>query len=107
MAYIDKRSLKVKFYGLTFINKNRDEIDYILQTCKDKGVFILPENIKSTYHLHGLDFETGYLNQIIADAYIVNAEDLINNITNKVEIKSRTESMEIEFSDEQDMLLKQ
>ena len=62
------------------------------------------ENIKSTYCLHGLNFETGYLNQIIEDAYIVNTEDLINNSTNKVEIKSRTDSMQIEFSDEQDML---
>ena len=107
MAYIEKRSLKVKFYGLNFINKNRDEIDHLLETCKDKGVFLTSENIKSTYCLHGLDFKTGYLNQIIDDAYIVNTEDLINNITDKVEIKSRTESMEIDFSDEQDMLLKQ
>jgi NAD-dependent SIR2 family protein deacetylase len=107
IAYIEKRPLKVKFDGLNFINKNRDEIDHILETCKDKGVFLTSENIKSTYCLHRLDFETGYLNQIIDDAYIVNTEDLINNITNKVEIKSRTESMQIEFSDEQDMLIKQ
>lgn len=107
MAYIEKRVLKVKFEGLNFMNENKEERDYILETCKEKGVFLISENIKSTYCLHGLDFETGYLNQIIEDAYIVNTEDLINNITNKVEIKSRTESMQIEFSDEQDMLIKQ
>jgi hypothetical protein len=39
------------------------------------------ENIKSTYCLHGLGFKTGYLNQIIDDAYIVNTEDLIISLT--------------------------
>lgn len=107
MAYIEKRALKVKFEGLNFMYENKEERDYILETCKDKGVFLISENIKSTYRLHGLDFETGYLSQIIEDAYIVNTEDLMNNITNKVEIKSRTESIQIEFSDVQDMFLKQ
>lgn len=107
LAYIENRALKVKFNGLTFINKNRDEINYLLETCKDKGVFLASENIKSTYSLHGLDFETGYLNQIIVDAFIVNREDLIKNNTNKVELKSRSESMQIQFSDEKDLLLNQ
>ena len=78
-----------------------------METCKDKGVFLASENIKSTYSLHGLDFETGYLNQIIVDAFIVNREDLIKNNTNKVELKSRSESMQIQFSDEKDLLLNQ
>ncbi|MFE3866507.1 hypothetical protein ACFX5E_00295 [Flavobacterium sp. LS2P90] len=59
MAYIEKQNLKVEFNGFTFKNENREEINYLLQTCKDKGVFMISENIKSTYFLHGFDFETG------------------------------------------------
>lgn len=105
LAFVENRALKVEFNGLSFINKNRDEIDHILETCKDKGVFLASENFKSTYSLHGLNFETGYLNQIIEDAFVVNREDLIKNNTNKVELKSRSESMQIQFSDQKDMLL--
>ena len=107
MAYIEKRSLKVKFNGFTFKNENREEINYLLETCKDKGVFMISENIKSIYFLHGLDFEIGYLSQIVVDAIIVNREDLINNNTNKVELKSKSESIQIQFSNEKDILLNQ
>lgn len=68
---------------------------------------MISENIKSIYSLHGLDFETGYLNQIILDAFIVNKEDLIKNTTNIVELKSKSESIQIQYSDEKDMLLNQ
>lgn len=107
MAYIEKRNLKVEFNGFTFKNENREEINYLLETFKDKGVFMISENIKSTYFLHGLDFETGYLIQIVVDAFIVNREDLIKNNTNKVELKSKSDSIQIQFSSEKDTLLNQ
>jgi len=105
IAYIEKQTLKVEFNGFTFKNKNRKEINDLLEICKDTGCFLISENIKSIYSLHGLDFETGYLNQIIVDAFIVNKEDLIKNTTNIVELKSKSESIQIQYSDEKDMLL--
>lgn len=106
IAYTQKRPIKVKFNGFTFKNKNKEEVNYILETCKDKGVFLVSENTKTIYSLHGLDFEIGYLNQIISDAFIVNRENLIRNTTNIVELKSKSESAEIQFCDEKNMLLK-
>ncbi len=106
IAYIEKRPSKVKFNGFTFKNKNKEEVNYILETCKDKGVFLVSENTKTIYSLHGLDFEIGYLNQIISDAFIVNRENLIRNTTNIVELKSKSESAQIQFSDEKNILLK-
>ncbi|MGL2992693.1 SIR2 family NAD-dependent protein deacylase [Flavobacterium sp. TSSA_36] len=102
LSYIEKKTLKIDFLGFTFKNENEAEIENLLEICKDQGVFMVSENNKSTYNLHGFDFEIGYMQQIIEDAFIENAEDLKNNKTNKVSLKSKSNSAQIQFSNEKD-----
>ena len=102
LSYIEKKTLKIDFLGFTFKNENQAEIENLLEICKDEGVFMVSENNKSTYNLHGLDFEIGYMQQIIEDAFIENAEDLKNSKTNEVSLKSKSNSMQIQFSNEKD-----
>lgn len=100
IAYIENKTLTVQFNGINFTNNNKDELNHLLENCNGKRPFFMFENNKSTYVLHRLNFETGYLNQIITDAIIINREDLIKNKTNKVELKSISDSIQIQFSEE-------
>lgn len=107
IAFIDKRFLKVKFNSFEFDYVKKTELNNLIEASKDKFDFIMSEEIKSTYLLHGINFETGYLNQIISDGYIVNKDDLINNISSRVELKSKSDTIQFYFSDEKDIFLKQ
>lgn len=60
----------------------------------------ISENKKTIIELHKIQFDLGYLHHIINDAYIENIEDLKSNKTSKIKLKSRTNSIYLQFSDD-------
>jgi NAD-dependent SIR2 family protein deacetylase len=107
MAYIDKITLDEEFNGMTFINKNKKEFEYLIEDeGKDKAL-IISEKHKSIYNLHGIDFTIGYFHKYITDAYIENLQDLISNKTKEFSMKSKSNTIYFQFTDNDTMITQQ
>ena len=107
MAYIDKIILDEEFNGMTFKNKNKKEFEYLTEDIGKDKALIISEKQKSIYNLHGIDFTIGYLHKYMQDAYIENLKDLLSNKTKEFSMKSRSNTIFFQFTDNETMITQQ
>lgn len=106
-AYIDKIVLQEKFNGMTFKNKNKKEFNFLIEEGHKDKVLVMSDKQISIYNLHGIDFKIGYLHKYIQDAYIENLEDLKNNRTKEFSMKSKSNTVYFQFTDNKTMITQQ
>jgi NAD-dependent SIR2 family protein deacetylase len=106
-AYIDKIILDEEFDGMTFINKNKKEFDYLTGDDNEDKALLISEKQKTIYNLHGIDFTIGYFHKYITDAYIENLEDLRSNKTKEFSMKSKSNTIYFQFTDSDTMITQQ
>lgn len=104
LSFIGKKEIKRKFNGAYVNIENDDEINHTLKM--ECGALIISEREPLTVHLHGIDFNIGYIHQVIYDSYVVNREELIAKKTQKVHFKSKTDSIYIHYSEEEEFVRK-
>lgn len=104
-AYIEKIVLMEEFEGMTFENDNKEEFDFLLNKGEKETVLVVSEKQKSIYKLHGIDFEIGYLHKYIQNAYIDNLEDLKSQKTKVFSMKSKTNKIYYQFTDNKTMIV--
>lgn len=106
-AYIDKIVLEEEFKGMTFKNENKEESDFLIQEGYKDRVLVISEKQNSIYNLHGIDFTIGYLHKYVQDAYIENLQDLKDKKTNVFSLKSTTNKIYYQFTDNDTMIIQQ
>lgn len=106
-AYIDKIVLEEEFNGMTFKNKNKKEFNFLIEEGHKHKVLVMSDKQISIYNLHGIDFKIGYLHKYIQDAYIENLEDLKNNRTKEFSMKSKSNTVYFQFTDNKTMITQQ
>jgi NAD-dependent SIR2 family protein deacetylase len=106
-AYINKIVLKESFEGMTFKNDNKEEFDFLLSKGKKETVLVTSEKQKLQVKLHGIDFTIGYLHKYVQDAFIENYNDLLNGITEEFNMKSKSNSIYLQFTDNDTMITQQ
>lgn len=106
-AYINKIVLKENFEGMTFKNDNKEEFDYLLSKGKNETVLVTSEKQKLQLKLHGINFTIGYLHKYVQDAFIENYNDLINGVTEEFNMKSKSNSIYLQFTDNDTMITQQ
>lgn len=106
-AYIDKIVLQEKFNCMTFKNKNKKEFNFLIEEGHKDKVLVMSDKQISIYNLHGIDFKIGYLHKYIQDAYIENLEDLKNNRTKEFSMKSKSNTVYFQFTDNKTMITQQ
>lgn len=99
--------LDEEFSGMTFINKNKKEFDFLIEDGGKDKALIISEKKKSIYNLHGIDFTIGYFHKYIQDAYIENIQDLISNKTKEFSMKSKSNTIYYQFIDSDTMITQQ
>lgn len=100
IAYIEKSQLVEQFNGLTFKIKDKVEFENLIKSGQEEKVFLVSDNEKTIIELYDLTFNLGYQHRIIKDVFIENLEDLKSNITSEIKLKSRTNSIYIEYLDD-------
>lgn len=103
-AYIDKIALEEEFIGMTFKNENKEEFDHIISNGEKDRVLVISDNKKSVFDLHGIDFTIGYLHKYVKDAFVANLEDLKNDSTKEISMKSKSNILYYQFSDNETMI---
>lgn len=107
LAYTEKQALKVKFDGLTLKDYNQEQIHQMLTSPQDEwGLFYSNPEI-SSYNLHSLDFKIGFKHHIVMDAYIANKQDILSKKTTIIKLKSKSNSMQIQYSDQKNIISNQ
>jgi NAD-dependent SIR2 family protein deacetylase len=107
LAYTEKQALKVKFDGLTLKDYNQEQIHQMLTAPQDEwGLFYSNPEI-SSYNLHSLDFKIGFKHHIVMDAYIANKQDILSKKTTIIKLKSKSNSMQIQYSDQKNIISNQ
>lgn len=107
IAYIDKRQLEKQFdIGLKFKNGNKKDIDYLAKN-DGKGKLLIISDKYPPIDLHDLQFDIGYLHQIVKDCYIANLEELKANKATEIEVKSKTNTIYHQFTDEENIIIEQ
>jgi NAD-dependent SIR2 family protein deacetylase len=102
VAYIDKTTVEEKFNGMTFENENEEEFNFLIED-KNK-VFVISEKQISNFKLHDIDFNIGYLHKYIKDAYVENSEELKNKKTKIFSMKSKSDTIFYQFTDDKSMI---
>ena len=102
LSFIEKKEIKRKFNGAYVKIENDDEINHTLKM--ECGALIISEREPQIVNLHGIDFNIGYIHQVIYDSYVVNKEELLTQKTQKVHFKSKTDSIYINYSDEEEFV---
>lgn len=106
-AYINKIVLKENFEGMTFKNDNKEEFDFLLSKGKKETVLVTSEKQKLQIKLHGINFTIGYLHKYVQDAFIENYNDLIKGVTEEFNMKSKSNSIYLQFTDNDTMITQQ
>lgn len=104
LSFINKNGILKKFNGGDVTIENEDEINRTLKI--EYGALIISEREPLTVHLHGNDFNIGYIHQVIYDSYVVNKEELIAKKTQNVHFKSKTDSIYIYYSKDEEFVIK-
>ena len=107
IAYIEKVQLEKQFDGFKLKNDNKEELEYLTKKGMGDKLFAFSEKERTIIDLHNLQFNIGYLHQIIKDGYIVNLEELKANKTTEIDIKSRTNTIYHQFTDNDSIISKQ
>ena len=107
MAYIEKRALKVKFDGLTLKDYDHEQVQHMLTAPENELALFYSKPEISSYNLHNLDFSIGFKHHIIMDAYIANKQDILSKKTRTIKLKSKSNSMQIQYSDEKNIISNQ
>ena len=92
---------------MTFKNKNKKEFNFLIEEGHKDKVLVMSDKQISIYNLHGIDFKIGYLHKYIQDAYIENLEDLKNNRTKEFSMKSKSNTVYFQFTDNKTMITQQ
>lgn len=106
-AYIDKIVLEEEFNGMTFKNENKKEYDFLVDGEHKDKVLVISDKQIATYNLHGVDFSIGYLHKYIQDAYIENLQDLKSKKTKVFSMKSKSNKIYYQFTDNKTMITQQ
>lgn len=106
-AYIDKSALEDNFEGMTFKTDNEEEFNHIITSGEKEKVLVISEKEKSIYKLHGIDFTIGYLHKYVQDAFIDNLEDLKKDATKEISMKSKSNTLYYQFTDNETMITQQ
>lgn len=99
IAYIDKIQLKRQFNEAKFKIENKGNLDYLTKNNGEDKLLVMSGKYPPI-DLHGLQFDIGYLHQMLKDGYIVNIEELKANKTTEINVKSKTDTVYHQFSDE-------
>ncbi len=99
IAYIDKIQLKRQFNEAKFKIENKGNLDYLTKNNGEDKLLVMSGKYPPI-DLHGLQFDIGYLHQMLKDGYIVNIEELKANKTTEIKVKSKTDTVYHQFSDE-------
>lgn len=107
LVYIDNSQLVEQFNGLIIKIEDEVEFENLVKNGKEEKVFMASENEKTIIELYDLTFNLGYQHRIIKDVFIENLEDLESNKTSEIKLKSKTNSIYIEYSDNANLLLRE
>lgn len=107
LAYTEKQALKVKFNGLTLKDYNQEQIHQMLTAPQDEWALFYSNPEISSYNLHSLDFKIGFKHHIVMDAYIANKQDILSKKTTIIKLKSKSNSMQIQYSDQKNIISNQ
>jgi len=107
IAFIEKKSQKVEFKGIELNEYDEQEISSMLKANANEWAFIYSNPEISCFNLHGLDFILGHQHHILDDVYIANRQDIIDKKTTIVELKSKSNSMQIQYSDQKNIISNQ
>ncbi len=107
LAYVEKRALKVKFDGLTLKDYDHEQVQHMLTAPENELALFYSKPEISSYNLHNLDFSIGFKHHIIMDAYIANKQDILSKKTRTIKLKSKSNSMQIQYSDEKNIISNQ
>lgn len=107
LAYTEKQALKVKFNGLTLKDYNQEQIHQMLTAPQDEWALFYSNSEISSYNLHSLDFKIGFKHHIVMDAYIANKQDILSKKTTIIKLKSKSNSMQIQYSDQKNIISNQ
>lgn len=99
MSFITQKAIKRKFLGINIKNKSEEEIGKMLEL--EEGVIIISEREPKVVTLHGIDFNVGFVHQVIYDGYGVNFNEVIAKETDVVHLKSKTDSVYIMYSEKE------
>ena len=105
LAYINKTQLVEQFNGHTFKIENKAEFENFIKSDEEDRILIMSENEKTIIDLYEIQFDLGYLHQIINDVFIENLEDLESNKTSEIKLISKTNSIYIQYSDDANLIL--
>lgn len=103
IAYIDKIQLKRQFNEAKFKIENKDNLDYLTKNNGEDKLLVMSGKYPPI-NLHGLQFDIGYLHQMLKDGYIVNIEELNANKTTEIKVKSKTDTVYHQFTDEKSII---
>lgn len=105
-SYIDKICLSEKISEFSFNIDNEDELKHVIENSEKEKVIVMSEKNVSTFELHGLKFNIGYLHKFMMDAFVSNKKALISDKTKTIKIKSKTNTMYYKFSDNASIIIK-
>jgi hypothetical protein len=77
---------------------NEEEFEILKNAQADEQAIIIGTAEKAIYHLHGLDFDLGYIFKVIDDLIIINKESLDNWKNTEIIVKSKSNIMRTIFS---------
>ncbi|CAM2973078.1 SIR2 family NAD-dependent protein deacylase [Flavobacterium frigoris] len=104
ITYIEKKFQNVDFLGLNLNDYDEKQINNMLKATTNEWVSFYSNQEVSIYNLHSLDFKIGYKHHILQDAYIANKQDVIDQKTTVIELKSKSNSMQIQYSDQKTII---
>ena len=107
IAFIEKKSQKVEFKGLELNEYDEQEISSMLKANANEWALIYSDPEISCFNLHGLDFNLGFKHHILDDVYIANKRDIIDKKTTIVELRSKSNSMQIQHSNQKNIISNQ
>lgn len=99
IAYIQKRRLKIKSEPMSIKLKNKQEVEGFLEKINQKIVMISRPEEKIVLNFHDLEFNVGFYELIMNEAYISNYEDLKNGTSCEAIINSKSNSVYLQYVD--------
>lgn len=99
VSYIDNVVLEENFEGMTFKNENEEEFKFLIEGSYKNKFLSISEKQKTIINLHNIDFTIGYLHKYIQDGYIENLQALLNKETDIFNMKSKSNKIYVQFSD--------
>lgn len=104
IAYIDKTVVQEEFDTIRFTTGSKEDLEHMLHSDGRNKVLVVSDKKKSVIKLYNLDFTIGHLHKYLEDAYVANLDDLKNNLTTEIIIKSESNTINYQFTDSKTMI---